>query len=152
MTGSENSPGAADEVVFVRELVELTRIEAEALIRFAAEFVYHATYAPATAAGLAAAYRQTVPDGREFEEVHVFLQELAEHVHVGLGEDFTGWARRTVMAHQATCEITDLVPESDRGSAAEDLPPGFQQTRGAGTQTPANDRTRRRRGTAVVVP
>ena len=52
MTGNENSPRVADAVIFAQAVVSLTRVEAEALIRFAAEFVCRAKYAPATADGL----------------------------------------------------------------------------------------------------
>ena len=100
--------GVSDEVIFARELVALTRTEAEALIRFAAEFVYRAKYAPATPEGLAAAYGQTVPAECADEDVHVFIQDLAEQVHLGLGEDFKDWARRKVAVQQLGSDIADL--------------------------------------------
>jgi hypothetical protein len=97
MTGHDGrAVEGAESVVVARSLVELSRADAEVLIRFAAEFVCRAKYAEATPEGLEAAYLATVPIEGGYEDVHIFLQDLGERVHDALGEDFHAWARQEV--------------------------------------------------------
>lgn len=75
---------------------EGNRTETEALARFAAEFLYRASWSKATPEGMEKAYLDTIPVEFGKEDLHIRMQELGQRVYSTLHEDFRNWARRTL--------------------------------------------------------
>jgi hypothetical protein len=122
MVGDGGCLGAGGEpVILARRLVELSRVEAEALIRFAVELLCRAKYAPAIPDGLEEAYVETLAIRSGSDAVNVFLQDLGERVHDALGETFETWAGRVVLVEQdGPREIADLASQLVRLNPARD--------------------------------
>jgi transcriptional regulator with XRE-family HTH domain len=74
--------------------LNITRAEAEAFIRFAAEFLSRAKWSPATPEELEAAYLATIPADAGHENLHIHMQDLGDHVRATLTDDFSDWAYR----------------------------------------------------------
>jgi hypothetical protein len=77
-------------------LTGLTGTETEALVRFAAEFLYRAGWSKATPEGLEKAYLDTIPVDCGDEDLHVYMQLLGQRAYVDMREDFKLWAYRTI--------------------------------------------------------
>jgi hypothetical protein len=83
-------------------LTEFTRIEIEALVRFAAELLHRAGWNAATPEGMEKAYLDTIPVECDDEELHVYMQGLGQQVYRALREDFRIWAYRELTASKTT--------------------------------------------------
>jgi hypothetical protein len=73
-------------------LTEISRTETEALVRFAAEFLYRTSWNQATPEGMEKAYMATIPIECGDEDLHIYMQELGQRVYGILQEDFRIWA------------------------------------------------------------
>jgi transcriptional regulator with XRE-family HTH domain len=74
--------------------LNVTRIEAEALIRFGAELLSRAKWSLATPEDLEEAYLATIPADAGHEALHIHMQDLGDHVRATLTDDFKDWAYR----------------------------------------------------------
>jgi hypothetical protein len=83
-------------------LAGCSRIETEALARFAAEFLYGVSWNKATPEGMEQAYLNTIPVECGDEELHACMQELGQRVYNALGEDFRTWAARALSVNHGT--------------------------------------------------
>jgi hypothetical protein len=92
--------GAAD--TSTSGLTEFTRIEIEALVRFAAEFLHRIGRNEATPEGMEKAYLDTIPIECGDEDLHVYMQELGQHVYRALHKDFRIWSYRELAAAKTT--------------------------------------------------
>jgi hypothetical protein len=75
---------------------DFTDIDTEALVRFAAEFLYRVAWNEATPAGMERAYVDTMPPECGGEALYGYMQELGQQVYGALREDFRIWASRGI--------------------------------------------------------
>jgi hypothetical protein len=93
----------------------LVEVDTQALIRFAAGFLY---YAPMV--GAQAAYDRLLPTTPEYAEMNDYMLDASKLALEQFPGDFTEWARREILPLQLVAEIKALRVELSRLNPADE--------------------------------